>query len=95
MVAGAYADGRAGSRVTDDVAAYVDRSIALAFEKRDAYHVVCKAGYTIAKFSLKTGGAHTATKAGRIVAHHRFTTEDEQREALQKCKDACAEDYGQ
>lgn len=77
----------------NDVDAYVQRSIALAFERRDAYHIECKAGYRICKTSSKTGGAYTASKAGKIVTLERFTTPDEQKAALQRCKEACERHY--
>lgn len=77
-----------------DELAYADRSIALAFERRDAYHVECKAGYRICKSSLKNRGAYTASKAGRVILVAHYTNDTEQRNALQQCKDACAEDYG-
>lgn len=76
--------------MTDNLAAYVDRSIALAFERKTAYFIECKAGYGISKCMLGSCGAYTATKAGKVLACERFTTADEQTKALQVCKDACA-----
>lgn len=77
----------------NDIDAYVQRSIALAFERRDAYHIECKAGYRICKTSSKTGGAYTASKAGQVIALERFTTTDEQKAALAACKAACEKHY--
>lgn len=78
----------------NDVRAYVDRSIELAFEKRSKYHSGNKAGYSIARFVLGRGAVLVAYYIKDAI--HRVECDGSQdgvRDAFRECKKVCERHY--